>query len=524
MYTMRLFAFFLASLALSALAADEPPKRVTPSTTWRTIASEKGRSIDVDTASVQNYAPGKVLANVRLRMDRELVDSKSGNPYKYIMTQNRYDCESRNAATLKRVFVAATGVVVRDDNMPEAPAMPIRSNMLEERVLRELCRPLGIDVQKKPQEATDESDSDVVIDQQLAEIRAALGKPEQPEDASPKPAAPKVAAPRVATPAPKVATPRVATPAPRVAAPPVSAPRPPAVPKPSVPATASAPKPAAAATPRPAASAPKPAATATPRPATSGAANRARAAVLPPPVLSPARPSAPVEWDYSGPGGPELWGDIAPENRMCKEGKRQSPVDIRDGLEVDLEPVVFEYFPTLFTVADTGRGIEIRTSGDAVSLQGKYYYLERLTFRYPAEERVNGKLFIMGAHLEHRAEDGERLNIAILLERGTPNSTLQTLWDYLPLEKNQMALPDVEIDLSGLLPVERGYYTYVGSMTYPPCEEGVIWVVLQTPVSISAEQEGILARLYPLLARPIQPLEGRRIKSSKRATSYPYAW
>jgi len=464
---MRAIAYLLAFLVLPALAAEPegssspaseaaasaksedsapstppgsgyPLMQIAHSVTWRTIASERGRSIEVDTASIQNYAPDKVLANVRLVLDKEIVDSRSGNPYKYIMTQNRYGCEDRSAATLKRSFVDANGAVVRDDNMPEAPAMPVRSNMLEERVLRELCRPLGSQVQRRTQDTAVSNEE--TINRQLANIRSALGKPESANTQKP-------AAPRVNPPRPNTALPRK-------------------------------------------------------------------------PVAKPSPPAPPVEWSYSGSGGPEYWGSIAAENRLCREGKRQSPIDIRDGLEVDLEPVHFDYQPGFFTIADTGRGIEVRTSGDMVSLLGKDYYLERLTFHYPAEERINGRLFTMGAHLEHRAADGERLNIAVLLERGAPNPTLQTLWDYLPLEGKQTVAPEAEIDLNALLPLARGYHTYMGSMTRPPCEEGVIWVVLQTPVSVSAEQEAILARLYPSLARPIQALEGRRIKSSRRAVGY----
>jgi len=411
--------------------AAAPPVEVAPSVTWRSIASDKGRAIEVDTASIQNYAPGKVLANARLALDKEIVDARSGSAYKYILTQNRYNCDGRSAATLRRSFVDANGTVLREENMPEAPDMPLRSNMLEEKVMRELCRPLGSQVQRsRAQEAAEalRQSNEEIINRQLANVRAVTRQ---------------TAAARTSS--------------------------------------------------------------------RRGAAKKA----------TPAQPQPPVVWSYSGLGGPERWGDIAPENRLCKEGIRQSPIDIRDGLEVDLEPVRFEYYPGLFSITDTGRGLEVATGGDWVSLLDKDYYLERLTFQYPAEERINGRLFIMGIHLEHRAADGERFNIALLLERGAANPVIQTFWDYLPLEKGKTVLPDAEIDLNALLPQERGYHTYMGSMTRPPCEEGVIWVVLQTPVSVSAEQEAILARLYPVLARPIQPLYGRRIKSSRSAGEHP---
>ena len=92
---------------------------------------------------------------------------------------------------------------------------------------------------------------------------------------------------------------------------------------------------------------------------------------------------------------------------------------------------------------------------------------------------------------------------------------MQTLWNNLPLEKNVGYAPDVSIDLNQLLPEDRRYYTYMGSLTTPPCTEGVLWMVMKQPVSLSAEQIGIFSRLYPMNARPVQPAGDRLIKESR---------
>ncbi|MDR2164470.1 MAG: carbonic anhydrase family protein [Zoogloeaceae bacterium] len=206
----------------------------------------------------------------------------------------------------------------------------------------------------------------------------------------------------------------------------------------------------------------------------------------------------------------------APGTSLCKTGQRQSPIDIRDGIVVDLEPLMFDYRDSLFGILDTGETIEVRTRGNRLTLLGKIYELERLRFHRPAGERIAGRQFAMSAHLEHVAADGERLIVAVLLEKGDPNAVVQILWNHLPLERfREVRPPATRIDLSRLLPEDRGYHAYMGSLPRPPCTEGVFWAVLQTPVTISPEQDAIFARLYPDNARPAQPAHGRLIKSSR---------
>jgi len=223
-----------------------------------------------------------------------------------------------------------------------------------------------------------------------------------------------------------------------------------------------------------------------------------------------------IHWAYDGEGGPENWGTLKPEYAICGIGKRQSPIDIRDGFRVDLEPIQFFYRPSQFRVIDNGHTIQVELDGSSIRLLGKTYDLIQFHFHRPSEERVNGKSFDMVTHLVHKSDDGKLAVVAVLLEKGSENPLIQTVWNNLPLEKNEYVTPpDLAIDPSRLLPDERGYYTYMGSLTTPPCSEGVLWLVLKQPQQLSSEQVGIFARLYRHNARPLQPTFGRMIKESR---------
>ena len=206
---------------------------------------------------------------------------------------------------------------------------------------------------------------------------------------------------------------------------------------------------------------------------------------------------------------------MAPENASCATGQRQSPIDITDGIKVELDAVQFIYQPTGFRVIDNGHTVQVNVApGNAIEVLGKRYELVQFHFHRPSEERIDGKPFDMVVHLLHKSADGQLAMVAVLLERGSAQPVVQSVWNNLPLEMGSEVAAKGSIDLVGLLPSDRRYYTYMGSLTTPPCSEGVLWMVMKTPVHISPEQLAIFARLYPMNARPIQALRGRRIKES----------
>jgi carbonic anhydrase len=236
------------------------------------------------------------------------------------------------------------------------------------------------------------------------------------------------------------------------------------------------------------------------------------------PAAKPAAPKKPAHaqhWSYQGEGGPEHWGQMKLEFATCSSGKRQSPIDIRDGISVQLDPVQFDYKPSHFRVIDNGNTVQVNVSpGNSIDVMGRRFELVQFHFHRPSEERINGRQFDMVAHLVHKDLEGKLAVVAVLLDRGSAQPIVQMVWNNLPLEKGEELPARALLDLNGLLPAERGYFTYMGSITTPPCSEGVLWMVMKNPVTVSAEQIAIFARLYPMNARPIQSASGRLIKGS----------
>jgi carbonic anhydrase len=222
-------------------------------------------------------------------------------------------------------------------------------------------------------------------------------------------------------------------------------------------------------------------------------------------------------WDYGGSLGPSHWGDLKPEFTACKAGHRQSPIDIRHPQKADLPAIQFDYKLSPLHIIDNGHTIMINYApGSFIRVGGKQYELKQFHFHRPSEEKVNGHAFAMVVHLVHADSDGNLAVVAVLLNKGTDNPLVRELWNDLPKEKEkEEALEQVQIDLTQLLPASRGYFTFPGSLTTPPCSENVTWFVLKQPVTISAEEVGRFSTLYHNDARPTQSLDGRVVLESQ---------
>lgn len=232
-------------------------------------------------------------------------------------------------------------------------------------------------------------------------------------------------------------------------------------------------------------------------------------------VRGRATPAAPHGWDYAGAGGPARWAALDPEYALCGSGTRQSPIDIRDGIAVPMDPPVFDYRETGFRVIDTGHTVQVDVDpGQGFEIQGRRYELQQFHFHRPSEELIDGKRFDMGVHLVHRDADGRIAVIAVLLQAGSEHPLVQRIWANLPLERHLPVTAAGRIDLASLLPEDRRHAMYMGSLTTPPCQEGVLWVVLMQPASLSDRQIDVFSRLYPMNARPVQAAAGRLIKQS----------
>jgi carbonic anhydrase len=169
----------------------------------------------------------------------------------------------------------------------------------------------------------------------------------------------------------------------------------------------------------------------------------------------------------------------------------------------------------LIRVIDNGHTVQVNLPpGNAIEVGGRRYELVQFHFHRPSEERIDGRQFEMSLHLVHKDPTGRLAVVGVLLGKGPAHPAVQTVWNNLPLEQNEEAPARAQIDPGHLLPEDRRYYTYMGSLTTPPCSEGVLWMVMQQPVTVSAEQIDVFARLYAMNARPLQQASGHLIKQS----------
>lgn len=226
-----------------------------------------------------------------------------------------------------------------------------------------------------------------------------------------------------------------------------------------------------------------------------------------------------VHWAYEGEGGPEAWGQLKSEFKTCAIGKRQSPIHIEDGgtLQGPAEPIQFSYRASDGTVVNNGHTIQVDVVGDnSITVRGATYKLLQFHFHHPSEERINNKAYSMVAHLVHRNAEGQLAVVAVLLDPGAANGLINKVWTYMPLDAgDKVRMPPGLLDLTELLPKDQRYYQFLGSLTTPPCTEGVLWLVLKQPTPVSPEQIKLFSQLYPMNARPVQPVNGRPIRDAQ---------
>lgn len=222
-------------------------------------------------------------------------------------------------------------------------------------------------------------------------------------------------------------------------------------------------------------------------------------------------------WTYSGAHGPEHWAELSPEFAECAKGPTESPIDIESVKVLDLPEIRFAYHPSPLKIIDNGHTVQINYApGSTITVGDATYELVQFHFHHPSEEEIHGKRHAMVAHLVHKSKEGKLAVVAVLIDEGSANRLIDTLWRNLPSEKGkELDNNDVEILATDLVPANHKYYTFSGSLTTPPCTEGVTWYVLETPIALSKEQIDKFAAIYPLNARPIQPLHHREVDESK---------
>lgn len=224
-------------------------------------------------------------------------------------------------------------------------------------------------------------------------------------------------------------------------------------------------------------------------------------------------------WSYKGETGPTHWGAMEEEFHACASGSEQSPIDIRSGSvqKGTLPAIEFAYRPAPLKIIDNGHTIQVNYApGSFITVGGHRYELQQFHFHRPSEEAIDGRHAAMVAHLVHKDEEGRLSVVAVLLQPGEVNTMVATLWNNLPARKEtEVVLQDVQIDATDLLPADHAYYTFAGSLTTPPCSEGVTWYVLKNPSTLSAGEIDRFGRAYPMNARPVQPLHERMVQTSE---------
>jgi carbonic anhydrase len=221
-------------------------------------------------------------------------------------------------------------------------------------------------------------------------------------------------------------------------------------------------------------------------------------------------------WTYEGASGPEHWGELSPDYSLCSTGREQSPINITNPQAVKLPAIEFHYLPSPLKLIDNGHTVQVNYSpGSYIDISGKKYDLVQFHFHHPSEEQIDGKPFDLVIHLVHKDSQGHLAVVAVLFKEGASNPVLKAIVDHVPSAKEHEVTTEATIDAASLLPQERTYYTFAGSLTTPPCTEGVTWFVLETPSTMSDAELKALARLYPHNARPVQPLNARTVKAGE---------
>ena len=221
-------------------------------------------------------------------------------------------------------------------------------------------------------------------------------------------------------------------------------------------------------------------------------------------------------WEYGGKNGPGHWGSMDKEFETCKLGKEQSPIDIssKGAEKANLPAIKTAYKSSAGELVNNGHTIQVNLAdGGAAAVPSGEYKLLQFHFHTPSEEKIDGKNFPLVAHLVHKNEAGKLAVIGVLFKEGKENAALKDIFAALPAKEGKEPLK-ANFDASTLLPANMGYYAFTGSLTTPPCSEGVAWQVLKTPVEMSKAQIKAFQKVFKMNARPVQPLNGRKVQEA----------
>jgi carbonic anhydrase len=219
-------------------------------------------------------------------------------------------------------------------------------------------------------------------------------------------------------------------------------------------------------------------------------------------------------WEYADEGedGENSWGDIDPAYASCKDGREQSPIDLVNKDEVDIADIeLAEETLSPLALVNNGHTIQVNaTSTGGMTIDGKTYKLAQFHFHAPSEHTFDGLYAPLELHLVHKSDDGNLAVLGILIKEGAENAALAPVFANIPAEKTEEPV-EVEgsLDVMALFPENKTTYRYNGSLTTPPCTEGVLWNVFVDTIEASREQIRAYTVVYSDTARQVQPLNER---------------
>ncbi len=230
-------------------------------------------------------------------------------------------------------------------------------------------------------------------------------------------------------------------------------------------------------------------------------------------VFGGAYASGGAHWGYSGPEGPEHWGELSEKYTACSAGKNQSPINLTGFIESELEPIDIDYQAAGTEILNNGHTVQVNYApGSKITVDDHEFELKQFHFHTPSENHINSESYPMEAHLVHADKDGNLAVIAVMFEKGEANESLAQAWAQMPEKAGDKHSLASKVWVEGILPVNRDYYRFNGSLTTPPCTEGVRWLVMKKPVAASEAQiEQFSHVMHHPNNRPMQEVNARPV-------------
>ncbi|TCL83096.1 MULTISPECIES: carbonic anhydrase family protein [unclassified Rathayibacter] len=227
---------------------------------------------------------------------------------------------------------------------------------------------------------------------------------------------------------------------------------------------------------------------------------------------TPTTAAEPTQWSYEGDSGPSGWGALEDGFATCATGTQQSPIDLPSSTALAGLPLTLDSERTEGEIEDTGHTVQVGAEdASEVQYDGMTYELAQMHVHTPSEHTVDGVAADAEFHFVHQSETGERLVAGVLAVEGAESSAYDAFAENAAKASGTDADPEIDVDVAAMLPATLDHYAYEGSLTTPPCSEGVQWIVLSTPIELSAQQLAEVDKAHPGNTRPAQPLGERTL-------------